>query len=181
MTNSRRYLLKNYPRLTTDQPTYWQVVRPVTFQDDDTTFSLTVSSVWGDEPYPPAKTSATQAAPELTETATSASKSATPTALQGGNWSLNLTLLTGLEVQEITANTDSDVTSAFSFGTNYNALTFLESNENSPTIKNTTPDLLALIEKTGNIHEVFMGGLEDLHTTRVMFSLDDELDPTELV
>ena len=26
-----------------------------------------------------------------------------------------------------------------------------------------------------------MGGLEDLHTTRVMFSLDDELDPTELV
>ena len=61
---------------------------------------------------------ADQETPELTKTATTTPKSATPTALEVNNFSLNLTLTTGLDVQELTVNTDSDITSAGSFGAN---------------------------------------------------------------
>ena len=65
-----------------------------------------------------ASASAIEATPKLIKTATATPKSATPTALEVNNFSLNLTLTTGLDVQELTVNTDSDITSAGSFGAN---------------------------------------------------------------
>ena len=59
--------------------------------------------------------------------------------------------------------------SAVSFGTNGDDSNYLESNTNSPATENSTPDLLALIEETGNIHNVFREDLEDLNTPRVLF------------
>ena len=100
----------------------------------------------GTGPSPLSSTGAAQATPEITETATSTPKYATPTAIEGGNFSLNLTLTTSWKVQELPADTDSDVTLAGRFGVNNDDLDYIESNENLPTVENTTPDLLALIK-----------------------------------
>ena len=61
--------------------------------------------------------------PELTKNETDTPDSTTPMAIEGRNSSLNLTLPSGLKVQELPANTDIDVTSAVSFGENDNDLT----------------------------------------------------------
>ena len=66
----------------------------------------------GAGPSLPASASAAHATPELTENATAAPESATPTSLKGGNQILNLILPTGLGDQEISADTDSDIKSA---------------------------------------------------------------------
>ena len=146
--NARRYPLRNPPRPDTEKPTYCQVILPITFQDNNTTFSMTASSVGGTGPSTPASAGAAQATTELTNTATYAPNSATPTALEVNYFSLNLTLTTCLDVQEITANTDSDVTLADSFGANDDNLNYLKSKEKSPEIKNTNSDLSDLIEET---------------------------------
>ena len=85
---------RNPPRPTADQPAYCQVVRLITFQGDDLTFSQTASRVGGAGPYPTSSTSAAQSTLELTETETAAIESATQTAPKGGNCRLNLTLPT---------------------------------------------------------------------------------------
>ena len=61
--------------------------------------------------------------------------------------------------QELSSNTDSDVTSSYSYGANDDNSNYLESRENFPAIENITPDLSAIIEETGNILEVFSEGL----------------------
>ena len=143
----RRYPLRNPPRPTEDQLNYCQVVLPITFQDNDSTFYMNALSVGGAGPFTPASASADQATPELTKTATDAPNSATTMALEVNHFSLNLILTTGLDVQELTVNTDSDVTPAGSFGENDNDLNYLKSKENLLEIENTNSDLLALIEK----------------------------------
>ena len=135
-------------------PTYCHVILPINFQYNNLTLSPTASSVGGAGTYTTASAGAAQATPELTETATAAPKSTTPTALEVYHFSLNLTLTTGLEVQKLTVDTDSDITPAGIFGANDDKLTDLESTENLPEIKNSNYDLLALIEEIGNIHEV---------------------------
>ena len=155
MTNIRR----NPPRTTTDPQTYCQFVRPVTFQHNNPTLSLTALSVGGDRPSPPCGSGATHAAPELINNATVTPKSSTPMALGGGNLTSNLTPLKGLEDQELSANIDSDATSARNFGANDDDLAYLRSRKNSPAIENTTLDLLAIIEDAGNILEAFGEGL----------------------
>ena len=94
---------------------------------------------------------------------------------------MNLTLTTGLYVQELTVNTDSEATPAHIFGANDDNLNYLKSQENSPEIKNTSSDISALIEETGNIHEVVQEYIEELHNPRVIFNQDNELDPAKLV
>ena len=69
-------------------------------------------------PCTPASACANQATPELTETATDTLNSATPMALEVKHFSLNITLTTGLDFQELTVDTDSNVTPAHSFGAN---------------------------------------------------------------
>ena len=64
---------------------------------------------------------------------------------------------------------------------NDNDLTYLDLAENSPKIKNTNSDLLALIEETENIHEFVQEDIEELHTPWVIFSQVNELEPTDLV
>ena len=64
---------------------------------------------------------------------------------------------------------------------NDNDLTYLDLAENSPKIKNTNSDLLALIEETGNIHEFVQEDIEELHTPWVIFNQVNKLDPAELV
>ena len=103
----------------------------------------------------PNSTGAAQETPEITKIMSAASKSATPTALEGGNCNLNLTLPTCLEVQELPANTVSDVKTTGRFGTNENGSTFRKSNKNLPVVENNTLDSLVIIEETGNIHTVF--------------------------
>ena len=164
-----------------DQPTYCLVVLPITFQDNNPTLSLTTSSVGGDGPSTPASSGSAQATPELTKNETANPKSATPTALEVSHFSLNRTLTTGLDVQELTSNTDSDITLAGSFGANDEDLTYLELTKNSPEIKNTSSDLSALIKATGNIHEVVQEDIEELHTPRVIFNQENKLDPAELL
>ena len=137
-----------------EQLTYCQVVFPITFQDNNMTLSPTASSVRGAGPSTPASVSAAQVTTELTKTATAAPKSATPTALEVNHFSLNPTLNTGLEVQKVTFNTDSDIKLSSSFGTNDDNSTYLESAENLPEIKYKNLDLFALIKETKNIHEV---------------------------
>ena len=148
----RRYPLRNPQRTPKYQLTYCQVVIPITFQDNNTTFYLTASCVVGAGPCTLSSVGDNQATPELNETAKDTPKSATPTALEFKNFSLNLTLTTGLGVQELTVKTDSDITPAGSFGVNDNDLTYLGLIEDSPEIKNTNSDLSALIKETGNIH-----------------------------
>ena len=150
--NARRYPLRNPQRTPKYQLTYCQVVIPITFQDNNTTFYLTASCVVGAGPCTLSSVGDNQATPELNETAKDTPKSATPTALEFKNFSLNLTLTTGLGVQELTVKTDSDITPAGSFGVNDNDLTYLGLIEDSPEIKNTNSDLSALIKETGNIH-----------------------------
>ena len=115
---------------------------------------MTASSVGGTGPSTPASAGAAQATPELTETATATPESATPTPLKCGKFSLNLTIPTCLEVQELPVDINRGVTLTGSFGTDDNDSTYLESSENSPAIKNKTPDLSALIKKTGNTQEI---------------------------
>ena len=146
MTNARINPPRNLPRLNADPPTYCQFVRPVTFQEHDLTLSPTAFIVIGVGPSPLASYGAAQATPELTENATAAPKSSTPTALKVGNRIFNLTLPTGLEYQELPADTYSYVTSMGSFGANDNNSTYLKSSKNSPAIENITPDLWAIIE-----------------------------------
>ena len=93
--------------------------------------------------------------PELTKNATTAPKSATPTALGDGNIISNLAPPTGLEFQEFPTDTDSDIISAGSSGANNDNSTYLGSREKSPGIHDTTLDLSTIIEEVGNIHEVF--------------------------
>ena len=157
--NAIRYPLRDPQRLPADQPTYFQVVITITFQEDNPTVSLTASIVGGNGPSTLASSGADQATPELTKTETDAPKSITPTALEVKRSSLNLALTTSLYVQELTVNTDSDITSAGSFGANDDNLTYLKLTENSPKIKNTSLDLSAIIEETGNIHEVVQGDI----------------------
>ena len=128
-----------------------------------------------------ASVGADQATPELTKTSTDAPNYATPTTLEVNHFSLNLALTTGLDVQELTLDTDIDVTPAGSFGANDDDLNYLKSKENLPKIKNTNSDLSALIEETGNIHEVVEGDIEELHTLSVIFNQDNKLEPVELV
>ena len=130
----------------------------------------------GAGPSPPASAGAAHVTPELTENTTAALDSAMPMALKGGNHILNLTLPTGLGDQELPAGTDSDVTSADSFGRNDDS-TYLNPRENSPAIENTTLDLLVIIKETGNIFKVFSKEFEELNTPRVLFTQDDELNP----
>ena len=152
--NSRRYPLRNLPSTTADQPTYCQVIWLFTLQENNTTFSLAASKKEGDGTSPPSSTGDAQATPELTETATATPESATPTPLKCGKFSLNLTIPTCLEVQELPVDINRGVTLTGSFGTDDNDSTYLESSENSPAIKNKTPDLSALIKKTGNTQEI---------------------------
>ena len=152
------------PRPTTEPLTYCKVFCPVIFQDKNPTFSPAALSMGGAGPSPTVSGGAAQLTTELTENATSAPKSATTTAIEGRNSILNLTLTTGLGDQELPAYTDSDVTLADSSIANNDNSTYLESRKNSTTIENTTPDLLAIIEETGNILEVFSEGLGDLNT-----------------
>ena len=84
----------------------------------------------------------------------------------------------GLEDQEITADIGSDITLTGSFVTNNNKLTNVGSRKKSPANENTTPDILAIIEDTGNILEVFGKGLNDINAPRVILTQDNELDPT---
>ena len=93
--NGRRYPLRNLPRPPADQLTYYKVVLPITFHDNDPTFSLTTSSVRGDGPSTPASADVYQSTPELTKTAIATPKSSTPMALEVNHFSLNLTLTTG--------------------------------------------------------------------------------------
>ena len=116
--NVGRYPLRKTPQTPVEKLTYCQVVLPITFQDNDQTFSPTASRVGGSGPSTPVSTSAAKATLELTKNATATPKSATPTAIEVNHFSLNLTLTTGLDVQELTVNTDSDITSAGSFGAN---------------------------------------------------------------
>ena len=170
------------PPITTNEPlTYCLVVHPVTFQDDDPTFSLTASSVGGDGPSSSSRAGSAQATTELTKNATDDPKYVTPTALEGGNRISNLTLPTGLEDQELPADTDSDVMSAGSFGANDDNSTYLKSSKNSPAIENITSDLSDLIKETGNIHKVFIELFEELNTPRVLFNQDDKINPTYIV
>ena len=81
---------------------------------------------WDRPDPPPASAGATQATPKISNNVTAATEYATPTALKGGNYTLNITLPTGLEDQEIPVETDSDVTLAVSFGRNDNDSTYLE-------------------------------------------------------
>ena len=135
----------------------------------------------GAGPSTQASASAVQATLELTKTATATTKYATPTALEVNHLSLNLTLTRGSEVQELTANTNSNVTSAGSFGANEDNSTYLDSTEKSPETKNTNSDLLDLIKETGNIHEVVKEDLEELHIPRVIFNQNNDLDPVDLL
>ena len=79
--NTRR----NHLRLTAEPPIYCQVVRLVTFQDNNLTLSLTALRTGGYRPSPPARSSAAHETPELTENTTDAPKSATPMDPEGGN------------------------------------------------------------------------------------------------
>ena len=94
---------------------------------------------------------------------------------------MNLTLATGLEDQYLPDNIGSDVNPAVSSGVNYDDSTYLELRENLPAIKNTTPDIPAIIEETGKIFEVFSEGLEELNTPGVIFTQDNKIEPTDIV
>ena len=102
-------------------------------------------------------------------------------ALEGGNHVSNLTPPTGLEDQELPTETDSDITLADSFVMNNDGLTYLESRKNSPAIENIILDISTIIKETGNILEIFGKGLDELNAPRVIFTQDDELEPTEFV
>ena len=119
--------------------------------------------------------------PGLTDNATSALKLGPPTALEGRNLILNLTLPTGLRDQELPAGTDSDIALTDSSGRNEDNSTYLKLCENLPAIENTTPDLSAIIEETGNVLEVFSEVLDKLNIPRVIFTQDDQLNPKELM
>ena len=82
------------------------------FHQDEPSFSLTAPSVAGVGPSPLAGAGAAPAAPELTKNATTAPNSSTSMAIGDGNHISNLTPLMGFEVQEFTANAESDVPSA---------------------------------------------------------------------
>ena len=94
-TKVKRHPLRNSPRPPAEQPTYCQVILPITFQDNNPTFSPIASSVGGAGPSTPSSASAVQATPELPKTATVTPDSATPTVLEVNHFSLNLTLTTG--------------------------------------------------------------------------------------
>ena len=81
--NARIQPLTKPPRTTADQPTYCQVVRPVTFQDKNLNFLLTALSIGGAGTSPLYSTSVAQVNPELTNTTTAAPDYATPMALEG--------------------------------------------------------------------------------------------------
>ena len=85
-----------------------------------------------------------------------------------------------MEDQEPPVNIDSDVTSSGSFGANNNDSAYFESRENFPTIEDTTLDLSAIIEDTGNILKVFEKRLDNLNSPRVIFTQDNELETAEL-
>ena len=101
--------------------------------------------------------------------------------LNGINHILNITLTKWLWDQELPADTDSDITSADSSSVNYNNSTYLESLENSPSIENTTPYLLAIIKETGKSSRYLAKDLKVSKPCGVIFIQDDEIDPTELV
>ena len=85
--------------MTADPPTYWQVVRPVTFQHENLNFSLTTSIMGGAGTSPLDSAGADHAAPELTKNVTADPKSATPTYLEGGNIISNLTHQQGWRIR----------------------------------------------------------------------------------
>ena len=103
----------------------------------------------------------------------SALESATPPAFEGEDLISNLIPSTGLDYQEPPYDIDSDITLAGSFGTNDNESTYLELRKNLATIENTTPDLLAIIEETGYILEVFGNRLDRINAPRVLFNQDN--------
>ena len=128
-----------------------------------------------------ASASAIQATPEITKTATATPKYAIPMAFEVNHFSLNLTLTRCSEVQELTANTNSNVTLAGSFWREWRQLDLPQVDKKSPETKNTNSDLLDLIKETGNIHEVVKEDLEKLHIPRVIFNQNNDLDPVKII
>ena len=117
----------------------------------------------GVDPSPPAGAGAALVDSELTKNATAAPKPDTPTALGGGNKISNITLPTGLEVQEFTSKAKSDITSVASSGTNGNNSTYLESQKNLPKNKDKTLDLSTIIKEVVNIHKVVITDITNLN------------------
>ena len=87
----------------------------------------------------------------------------------------------GLDVQQLSTNTYTNITSVFSSGANNDDSTYLGSIEKSPAINDSTMDLPTIIEVVVNIHEVSNEGLSELNLPNMIFTLGQELNPGELV
>ena len=92
----------------------------------------------------------------------------------------NLAPSTGLEDQELSTHSDSEVTSAGISGANDDNLNYLGSRKKLPAIHGTTLDLSTIIKKFGNIHEVFNERLGKINSQGKKFTPGHELDPAEL-
>ena len=154
---------KNPKRPAAAHPTYCQVVRLFFFHQDNSSFSPSDPSVGGVGPSPPAGAGAALAASKLTNNTTAAPDPATPTALGGSNFILNLNPPTGLEF-----NADSDIMYAGSSGANESNLTYLKWQTNSPNNQNNTLNILTIIEEVGNPHKVVITDLANIKSPRVI-------------
>ena len=87
----------------------------------------------------------------------------------------------GLKVQQLTANTDSDVILAGIFGTNDDDLTYLGLHQNLPAVHDTTMYLLTIIEEVGNIYDLINKEIANINSPSAILTLDHELPRVELV
>ena len=79
-----------------------------------------------------------------------------------------------------TAIPDSDVMLAASFEGSDGNSDYVESEKNSPTIPDNTPDIAGHISELGGMHEIAEGELDTTARPTVLFSHTDELEIQEL-
>ena len=123
---------------------------------------------------------ATLATPELTNNAAATPESSTQMILVGINHISKLAPQRGFEIQELIADSDIYVALAASSGANNDDSTYLESCENWPENQDNTLDLSYIIEEFGNLHKFIIANLAKINTSRALFTLFHDINPTEL-